>query len=456
MDPEPNNPTAILSILFINPEWTNNLGVIITLFLVVLVMLAISTITSAAENAFFSLTQTDIQELKDTESGSAVSAIKLLTEPDEEEAGKKLLASILLINNFTNIFVVISSSLLFAMMFDFSQFPVLGFLIEVVFITFLIVLISEVTPKIYATQNALLVVKQLSTPLYYSQRLLKPFIWILTKSSGFLDKYFETQQKSVSLEELNHAIEITSDEDLTDEKNILKSLVNFGNISVKEIMKSRLDVMAIEQSLSFDQLLAKVNEWGYSRVPVYEESFDSIVGILYIKDLIPFITEHSKTDWHSLVRPAFFVPDFKKIDDLLNEFKAKKIHMAIVIDEYGGTLGIVTLEDILEEIFGEIKDEFDEDEITYSKLDDHNYIFEGKVSINDFIKITETESGYFDEIKGEADSLAGLIMEITQNIPVVGDKIEYGDFTFTIESADKRRINRIKIQINHNQESEDE
>jgi CBS domain containing-hemolysin-like protein len=203
-------------------------------------------------------------------------------------------------------------------------------------------------------------------------------------------------------------------------------------------------------------LLAKVNEWGYSRVPVYEESFDSIVGILYIKDLIPFITEHSKTDWHSLVRPAFFVPDFKKIDDLLNEFKAKKIHMAIVIDEYGGTLGIVTLEDILEEIFGEIKDEFDEDEITYSKLDDHNYIFEGKVSINDFIKITETESGYFDEIKGEADSLAGLIMEITQNIPVVGDKIEYGDFTFTIESADKRRINRIKIQINHNQESEDE
>ena len=411
-------------------------------------MLGISTITSAAENAYFSLTPSDIADLKDDEKKSAQFAIKLLKEPDEEAAGKTLLASILLINNFTNIFVVISSSLLLSMVFQLELYPVAGFLFEVVLITFIIVLISEVTPKIYATQNALSVVHRMSVPLYYSQKLLKPFIWVLTKSSNFLDKYFETKQQTVSLEELNHAIEITSDEDLTDEKNILKSLVNFGNISVKQIMKSRLDVMAVEQSTPFEELMVKVNEWGYSRIPVYEENFDSITGVLYIKDLLPYVNYSDGLNWNTLLRPAFFVPEFKKIDDLLNEFKEKQIHMAVVIDEYGGTLGIVTLEDILEEIFGEIKDEFDEDEVTYSKLDDYNYVFEGKLSINDFLKVTETESGYFDDVKGESDSLAGLVMEITQNIPSIGDKIEYGSFTFIIESANKRKINRIKTIIN--------
>ena len=410
-------------------------------------MLAISTITSAAENAFFSLTPSDISDLKEDEKKSAELAIKLLREPDEEAAGKTLLASILLINNFTNIFVVISSSLLLRMIFELELYPVGGFLFEVVLITFVIVLISEVTPKIYATQNAVSVVHKMSIPLYYSQKILKPFIWVLTKSSDFLDKYFETKQQSVSLEELNHAIEITSDEDLTDEKNILKSLVNFGNISAKQIMKSRLDVMAVEQNITFDELMVKVNEWGYSRIPVYEETFDSITGVLYIKDLLPHINNSNHMSWNTLVRPAFFVPEFKKIDDLLSEFKEKHIHMAVVIDEYGGTLGIVTLEDILEEIFGEIKDEFDEDEVTYSKLDDLNYVFEGKMSINDFLKITDVESDYFDDVKGEADSLAGLVMEITQNIPSVGDRIEYGMFTFIIESADKRKINRIKTSI---------
>ena len=445
MYPDPNN---YLTFLFINPNWSANLGLVIILFIVILVMLIISTITSAAENAFFSLNPSDIAELKEDEKKSAQFAIKLLREPDEEEAGKTLLASILLINNFTNIFVVIGSSLLLSMLFQLELYPVVGFLFEVVLITFIIVLISEVTPKIYATQNAVSVVHRMSIPLYYSQKLLKPFIWILTKSSNFLDKYFETKQHSVSLEELNHAIEITSDEDLTDEKNILKSLVNFGNISVKQIMKSRLDVMAVEQSILFDELMLKVNEWGYSRIPVYEESFDSITGVLYIKDLLPYVNDHTNLDWNTLLRPAFFVPEFKKIDDLLSEFQEKHIHMAVVIDEYGGTLGIVTLEDILEEIFGEIKDEFDEDEMTYSKLDAFNYVFEGKISINDFIKITEAEPGYFDDVKGESDSLAGLIMEITQNIPSIGDKIKYGVFTFIIESADRRKINRIKTIIN--------
>jgi putative hemolysin len=456
LDPEPNTCFFNLSIQFINPDWLSNLGVIIALFIIIVIMLAISTVTSAAENAFFSLTPGDILDLKADEKKSADFAIKLLREPDEETAGKTLLASILLINNFTNIFVVISSSLLLTMVFQLDQYPVAGFIFEIVIITFVIVLISEITPKIYATQNAVSVVHRMAIPIFYSQKLLKPFIWILTQSSNFLDKYFETKQQSVSLEELNHAIEITSDEDLTDEKNILKSLVNFGNISAKQIMKSRLDVMTLECTTPFEELLIKVNEWGYSRIPVYDESFDNITGILYIKDLLPYINDNAGVDWNTLLRPAFFVPEFKKIDDLLNEFKAKKIHMAIVKDEYGGTLGIVTLEDILEEIFGEIKDEFDEDEVTYSKLDDFNFVFEGKVSINDFIKITEVENGYFDEVKGEADSLAGLIMEITQNIPSVGDKIEYGIFTFIIESADKRKINRIKTIISPQKENEEQ
>jgi CBS domain containing-hemolysin-like protein len=318
LDPEPKN---YLQILFINPDWSTNIGLVIILFLVILIMLGISTITSAAENAYFSLTPSDIADLKDDEKKSAQFAIKLLKEPDEEAAGKTLLASILLINNFTNIFVVISSSLLLSMVFQLELYPVAGFLFEVVLITFIIVLISEVTPKIYATQNALSVVHRMSVPLYYSQKLLKPFIWVLTKSSNFLDKYFETKKQTVSLEELNHAIEITSDEDLTDEKNILKSLVNFGNISVKQIMKSRLDVMAVEQSTPFEELMVKVNEWGYSRIPVYEENFDSITGVLYIKDLLPYVNYSDGLNWNTLLRPAFFVPEFKKIDDLLNEFK---------------------------------------------------------------------------------------------------------------------------------------
>ncbi len=444
MDPD---STSSLHFLFINPEWISNIGLIGLLLAVIIIMLAISTVTSAAENAFFSLAPSELAELENDDRKSARFALKLLKEPEEDSASKTLLASILLINNFTNIFVVISSSLLLSMVFQLELYPIGGFLFEVVLITFVIVLISEVTPKIYATQNAISVVHKLSIALYYSQKCLKPFIWALTKSSSFLDKNFETKQQAVSLEELNHAIEITSDDDLTDEKNILKSLVNFGNISVKQIMKSRLDVLAIERSTSFDELLAQVNEWGYSRIPVYEESFDSITGVLYIKDLLPYVNQSAGLDWNTLIRPAFLVPESKKIDDLLNEFKEKHIHMAVVIDEYGGTLGIVTLADILEEIFGEIKDEFDEEDLSYSKLDDLNYVFEGKISINDFLKIVEIESDYFDEVKGDADSLAGLIMEITQNIPSVGDKMAYGIFDFVIESADKRRINRVKTTI---------
>lgn len=446
MDPEPKS-LLNLSIQLINPDWTSNLGIIVVLVLLIMLMLFISTVTSAAENAFFSLTPSEVHDLKGDEKKSAIFALRLLKGPEDDFTGKTLLASILVVNNFTNIFVVISSSLLFSYVFQFENYPLFGFLFEVVFITFLIVLVSEVTPKIYATQNAVFVVHKTSIPLYYAQKILKPFVWVLTKSSAFVDRNFEKKQQSVSLAELNHAIEITSHEAQAEEKNILKSLVNFGNLSVKQIMKSRLDVMAFEQNTSMDEVLEKVKEWRYSRIPVYEESFDSITGILYIKDLLTYINETGGKDWNSIIRPAFFVPEFKKIDDLLNEFKERKIHMAIVIDEYGGTLGIVTLEDVLEEIFGEIKDEFDEDEVSYSKLDNTNYIFEGKISINDFLKVLDMELGYFDAIKGEADTLAGLVMEITQDIPALGTVVNFDNFTFKVESADRRKLKRIKVTI---------
>lgn len=449
MEPEPKTYTFNLILQFLNSGIAENSGLIITLFFTIILMLFISTVTSAAENAFFSLTPGNIEELNDSEIKSSKFALKLLNEPDEESAGKKLLASILLINNFTNIFVVISSSLLISLLFNFAQYPLAGFILEVLVITFVIVLISEIIPKIYATQNALKVVNIMALPLYYSQIVLKPFVWFLMSSTNFIDKYFEKKQQDVSLEELNHAIEITSDNELSEEKNILKSLVNFGNISVKQIMRPRLDVIAVEENTSFEDLIKLINECGYSRIPVYEEDFDSILGVLYIKDILPLLNNASrKNEWKTLIRPPFIIPEFKKIDDLLNEFKVKKIHMAIVADEYGGTLGIVTLEDILEEIFGEIKDEFDDDENEYRKVNDNTYIFEGKTQIGDFLKITETEPGYFDDIKADADTIAGLMMEFTQNIPSQGDKAVYGKFLFSVEKADNRKISKIKVEIN--------
>ncbi|MCC6722458.1 MAG: gliding motility-associated protein GldE [Bacteroidia bacterium] len=449
MDPEPRTYLLHIILQFLNQEIFENSALLLLLFIVILLMLFISTITSAAENAFFSLTPGNIDELSLSNTKSANCAIKLLNEPNEETAGKKLLASILLINNFTNIFVVISSSLLISLLFNFSQYPVAGFIIEIVAITFVIVLISEIIPKIYATQNALRVALLMAIPLYYSQILLKPFIWILVYSTNFIDKYFEKKQQDVSLEELNHAIEITSDKELSEEKNILKSLVNFGNTSVKQIMKPRLDVIAVEKNTSFNELLKLINECGYSRIPVYENDFDSILGILYIKDILPLVSKSANnTSWESLIRPPFIVPEFKKIDDLLNEFKTKKIHMAIVADEYGGTLGIVTLEDILEEIFGEIKDEFDDDEAEYKKINENTYLFEGKTQIVDLLKISDTEPGYFDEIKGEAETIAGLIMELTQNIPSQGDKAIFGKFAFSVDKADNRKVIKVRVEIN--------
>jgi putative hemolysin len=418
----------------------------IGLLVVVIGLVFLSGLISGSENAFFSLSLDDLNRLEENPTRSSKLSLLLLNEPDRSEATQNLLATILILNNFINISIIVLSTYLLRdlwLVLNLAQWLVVT--LEIGVITFMLVLFGEITPKIYATQNNLKLVSITSPILYYAQKILRPFVWSLTKSTMFIDRKINRTQKTVSLEELNQAIEIASEDDNIEEKNILKGLVNYGNISVKQIMRPRMDVSSVDVSMEQRELINLVKEMGYSRVPVFEDSFDKIVGILYIKDLLPVLTNKSDQKWQSFLRDPFFVPENKKIDDLLEEFQEKRIHMAIVVDEYGGSEGIVTMEDILEEIFGDLVDEFDEDELVYSKLDESNYIFEGKALLTDMCKIFELNTDYFDEAKGEADTLGGLLMEIHQEIPGRGDVLNYSNFKFKIESADKRRVKRVKV-----------
>ncbi|MBO6518009.1 MAG: gliding motility-associated protein GldE [Bacteroidia bacterium] len=418
----------------------------ILLALVVIFLVFLSGLISGSENAFFSLTPSDLNDLEEKNTRGSKLALNLLTKPDRPKASRNLLATILILNNFINISIIVLST---ALLGDFWQSLELSgwmtFALEVGLITFMLVLFGEIIPKIYATQNNQRLVIFTSSLLFYSQKLLRPFVWMLTQSTVLIDKRINRTQDNVSLEELNQAIEIASEDDNIEEKNILKGLVNYGNISVKQIMKPRIDVSAVDVATEQQELINLIKEWGYSRVPVFEDNFDKIVGVLYIKDLLPVLTNKSEKNWQSFMRDPFFVPENKKIDDLLEEFQEKRIHLAIVVDEYGGSEGIVTMEDILEEIFGDLKDEFDEDELVYSKLDETTYIFEGKVLLTDMSKIFELSADYFEEVKGEADTLGGMLMEINQDIPKRGEVLEFEDFEFTVESADKRRVKRVKV-----------
>lgn len=364
---------------------------------------------------------------------------------------KRLLATILITNNFVNVGIVILSSYINDSLFDFSNMEILGFIIEVIVITSLILLMGEIMPKIFANQRPVTFALFMSQPLKVLISFFYPLATVLVKTTSFIDKKMAKQSQEISMSELSEAIDITSDEHTTEEETkILKGIVKFTDIEVKEIMKSRLDVAAFDSSIGFNEVLEKIREWGYSRIPVFTDTFDNIDGILYVKDLLPYLSEKDNFEWHDLLRPAFFVPENKKINDLLQEIQENKTHIAIVVDEYGGTSGIVTLEDIIEEIVGEIADEFDtpEDEIDYSKIDDRNFIFEGKTSINDFCKIIHIESDIFDDIKGDADSLAGLILEITGRIPERNAMVQYKNFEFKILTVDNRRIKMINVTIN--------
>ena len=419
--------------------------------IVIIVFIVFSALVSSSENAFFSLSKAQIEELTEGRSRTANSSNFLLSNP------KQLLASILIANTFTNIAIVMVSSLMFEILFDFGTNHIIGLVLELTLITFTLVLFGEVMPKIYASQNNLKVARFMAIPMRSINSFFSPFVYLLVKSTSIIDKRITRKGHTLSVDELTHAIDITSnlEETSKQEKTILKSIVNFGTINVKQIMRQRPDISAIDSTIHFKELLHKINDWGYSRVPVFRDNLDNIIGVLYIKDLLPHISKEDEFNWLSLVRKPYFVPESKKIDDLLKDFQKKRVHVAIVVDEFGGTSGMATMEDILEEIFGEINDEFDEEDVSYSKINDHTYLFEAKMLINDMCRFMEIEPDTFEDVREEADTVGGLLLEISGDLPVLGDKIEYKNFSFIIEAADKRKIKRVKVIIK-NQEVEEE
>jgi putative hemolysin len=396
-------------------------------------LLIASALISGSEVAFFSLSPVEQNQLEKRESNSSRIVCRLLKDQE------RLLATIVVANNFVNIAIVIFSTFLTDRLVDFSSAPALGFVVKVVLITFLLLLFGEILPKLYANHNPVRFALTMAHPLKIIGGILKPVSLVLISSGALIYRQVTRTKENLSIDDLSHALDLTESA-LKEDKKILKGIVDFGNKAVTEIMKPRIDVVAVNTSTGMNKLISVIIESGYSRIPVYAGTFDDVKGILYVKDLLPHHQKGDNFKWQSLVRPPYFVPETKKINDLLKEFQTRKIHMAVVVDEYGGTTGIVTMEDIIEEIVGDITDEFDLEELYFSKLDDSNYIFEGKTPLNDFYKILNLEPDTFDDIRGDADTLAGLILEYEGEIPEKNKKIVYKQFEFKIESADNRRI----------------
>jgi putative hemolysin len=437
---EPDYPLSYLLLLSGIGIKTPDFKIVIG-FLVILVLLLGSALMSASEVAFFSLGPEDLEKLKTNKDKKSKTVLNLYGNPE------KLLSTVLVANNTINIAVVLLAAFLSLRIFDFSSEPVLGFIINVVIITFVLLFFGEVMPKVYASRNHLLIALFMAYPLVMLQKLFKPVTSLLIFSSSFVKKRSGTQRSNISMDDLSDALELTS-EDFTEDEKILKGIVNFGNINVSAIMCPRIHVTAIDIKSGFDKIVPVIISSGFSRIPVYSGSFDSVKGILYAKDVLPYTNNPANFKWQSLLRPPYFVPETKKINDLLKEFQTKKIHMAVVIDEYGGTSGIITLEDILEEIVGEITNESDEDELLFRKLDEKTYIFEAKILLNDFCKVVNIDEELFETVRGESETLGGLILELTGEIPQKDQIIEYGDFVFRIESADRRKIKEIRVEIN--------
>ena len=416
------------------------IGLAISIVIVLLLLLS-SALISGSEVAYFSLTAADKQKLK--QKGKANERVlKNLENPE------RLLATILVANNFVNVGIVILTAYITSNTISFVNSQLLEFIFQVVLITFFLLLFGEIIPKVYATHFALRFARFMAFPLLTLERLFRPLNALLIYSTGFVNRRLQKHKKNISMDEISQALELTSDKELSEEKDILEGIVKFGNKSVDEIMKPRVDVISIDIKTGFKEVLEVINESGYSRIPVYIDSFDKINGILYIKDILPHSHKANSFKWQTLIRPPFYVPDTKKISSLLEEFQKRKIHLAIVVDEYGGTSGIVTLEDILEEIVGEISDEFDAEESFFTKEDENTYIFDAKILLGDFYKVVNCDDTIFDEIKGDADTLAGLILEIKGEIPIQHEKISCKPFTFTIKEVDNRRIKQIKVKLN--------
>lgn len=418
--------------------------------IILIVLLVISALVSGTEVAFFSLSKTDLNELSNDGKEENI-VVTLLERP------RKLLASILITNNFINILIV----LLFASLAEtlFGDFDVqlnlyfftvpIRFLIEIVLVTFLILLFGEVLPKVYASRNALRFSKVMAKFIHILNILLTPFSLPLITLTKWIEKKLGSKNSNFSVETLSQALELTSEGATTkDEQKILEGIVNFGNTETVQIMKPRIDIFALSDDETYEVVLDKILTKGYSRNPVYHDNIDNIIGVLYAKDLLAHLDKKT-FKWQSLIREAFFVPENKKLDNLLSDFRARKNHLAFVVDEYGGTSGLVTLEDVIEEIVGDINDEFDDIDLSYSKIDTHNYIFEGKITIKDFCKVLDDEDEeIFEEEKGESETLAGFILEISGKFPKKGDEIIFKNYTFTIEAIDRKRIKQVKATKN--------
>jgi putative hemolysin len=411
-------------------------------FVVLFLLLFLTALISGAEVAFFSLSPSNKLFINQSKRHVHHLIRDLLKIPD------KLLATLLVANNFLNVGIVILSTYLINRSVDFSESPILGFIIEVVLITFILLLFGEILPKIYAGNFSLPFAEFMSKPMLVCTKVFLPITFLLIHSTSFVKKRVINRNINLSIDDISQALELTSEEELSDDKGILEGIVKFGSTSVYQIMTPRIDVIAIENDYTPDKIINLINESGYSRIPVFNDTFDKIDGILYIKDLLPHLNQLETFHWQSLLRPPYYVPENKKIDDLLKEFQKEKVHMAIVVDEYGGTSGIVTLEDILEEIVGDITDEFDDDDLLFSQLNENTYLFDGKTQLNDFYRICDLDDDFFNEVKGEADTLAGLILEMKSNFPKLNEKLVYKNIDFIVESLDKRRIKKIKVIFN--------
>lgn len=434
MDPEPLS----IYFLYFSIEPIIGLKIILLAFL-----LLGSALISGAEVAFFSLTPSLIEEQKEKYPKKIQKIENLLQKP------KRLLATILVANNFINIAIVLLFASLGDILFGGISNELVRLSIEIGMITFVILLFGEILPKIYANKNSMLFSRLMAGVIYGLDRKILFFITIpMSKVTLFLERNFGQQSNSFSVDTLSQALAFTEQKDTTkQEDQILQGIINFGTTDTKQVMCPRIDVFALEKEMSFEEILPLIIEKGFSRIPVYNDKMDQIDGILYVKDLMPNINTPS-FKWQELLREPYYVPENKKLDDLLNEFKVKKMHMAVVVDEYGGTSGIVTLEDLIEEIVGDISDEFDEEELEYSKIDEKNFVVDAKVGLKDFYKIIQIEEvEAFEKAKGEAETLAGFILEIAQQLPVFGQKIIFEKIIFTIELVDKKRIKQIKVTL---------
>ena len=406
-----------------------------------MLLLCFSAIISAAEVAFFSLDPQTMNELEESEKKADHNILRLLKTP------QRLLATILIGTNFVNVAIILLLTYFNNAVFNFESSPVLGFIFQTIIITFAILLFAEIIPKVYATQFAHKTVLYTVPFLSVLEKLFGPFVSFLVNSTSIVNSRLAKHRHSnISMDELSHALELTSNSK-DEDTEILEGIIKFGNTQVVDIMTSRVDMVVVDIKTNYKQLLEIIIKSGYSRIPVYGGTRDNIKGLLYGKDLLPHLDKPANFRWQSLIRQAYYVPETKKIDDLLNEFQENKVHIALVVDEYGGTSGLVTLEDILEEIVGEISDEYDNEELLFTKIDNHTFVFEAKILLNDFFKIAEIEEDDFLKVTEEVETLAGLILELKGDIPAINERIDYGRYVFEIVAVDNRRIKKVKLYI---------